>query len=294
MSLQMLEQQLIRTGYLAEWNSSKLWQYDINPYVGAGSLSPAIINASNGVLLGGGTPSQSGTGVFPVPTSGTVGTLPNGASATVPYGSTVIVNGNVPIGGISGTQNSIWHPFFDDETQTSSASWINTMPPPYPTVNATTGQLIPPAPGANPVTVLAADPGDVLLCRNGTLPTGFAAANLGFPQLPYTYFAVNLNASKGQVGSILWMKTYTPPAGNVTVSAQPVDFQTRVFTFTYGETLQWVGYDLDSGNMLWGPTQPQKSFDYYGYSRNSRFTRCNCLRQSLLQFILRHMLCLQR
>ena len=30
--------------YLSEWNSSKLWQYDINPYTGTGSLSPAVIN----------------------------------------------------------------------------------------------------------------------------------------------------------------------------------------------------------------------------------------------------------
>ncbi len=33
--------------YLSEWNSSKLWQYDVNPYTGRGSFNPSVINASN-------------------------------------------------------------------------------------------------------------------------------------------------------------------------------------------------------------------------------------------------------
>ena len=37
--------------YLAEWNSSKLWQYDVNPYTGGGSFNPSVINASNGVII---------------------------------------------------------------------------------------------------------------------------------------------------------------------------------------------------------------------------------------------------
>jgi outer membrane protein assembly factor BamB len=28
--------------------------------------------------------------------------------------------------------------------------------------------------------------------------------------------------------------------------------------------MQWVGYDLDTGNQLWGPTASQSAFDYYG------------------------------
>ena len=36
--------------YLAQWNSTKLWQYDVNPYTGGGSFNPSAINASNGVV----------------------------------------------------------------------------------------------------------------------------------------------------------------------------------------------------------------------------------------------------
>jgi hypothetical protein len=103
-----------------------------------------------------------------------------------------------------------------------------------------------------------------MLCRSGSLPTGFAATGTGTQQNPYTYFAVNLNATKGAIGNVLWTKTYNPPAGNLTVVAEPVDFHTRVFTFSYQETMQWVGYSLDTGAPLWGPTASQSSFDYYG------------------------------
>ncbi|HLN89750.1 MAG TPA: hypothetical protein VK253_06760, partial [Candidatus Binatia bacterium] len=78
------------------------------------------------------------------------------------------------------------------------------------------------------------------------------------------YFAVNLNTSKGIVGTVLWTKTYVPPAGNVSVVAEPIDFQNRVFTFSYQNTMQWVGYNLDTGEKLWGPTPSQTAFDYYG------------------------------
>ena len=73
--------------YLAQWNSSKLWQYDINPYTFAGSTSPSIVNANTGALI---------TAV-PVPLTGTTGTLPNGSSIFVPYNSALIANGNIGI-----------------------------------------------------------------------------------------------------------------------------------------------------------------------------------------------------
>jgi hypothetical protein len=107
-----------------------------------------------------------------------------------------------------------------------------------------------------------------MLCMNGSLPVGFDRTYSGYPQLPYTLFTVNLNASVGAIGSILWMKTYQPPAGNLTVLEDGVDFQTRVFVLSYEETLQWVGYSLTTGDQLWGPTatSSQPAFNYYSTS----------------------------
>ena len=232
--------------YLAQWNSSKLWQYDINPYTGGGSLSPSIINASNGYLVQ----------VLPIPITGETAITPTGASVFAPYGSTLTVNANVPL-------NLTTAQFTTTYDWNISMPFMNTMPL-QPTYNFTSGLPIPAVPGTNPVRVVAASYGDVILCENGTLPTGFGATRSGYPQLPWTMFAINLNASKGAVGSVLWMKNYDPPANNLTLIQGPVDFQNRIVIFSYQEVMQWVGYSLDTGAFLWGPTASQAPFDYYG------------------------------
>ncbi len=221
--------------YLTEWNSSKLWLYDVNPYTGGGSLSPSIINGSNLALI------QQ----LPIPITGITGTLPNGTSIFSPYGlTTLTVNANIPINATTLGQTGQYAQAITTYDWNISMPWANTMTP---------------AP-----TIVAINYNDIMLCRSGFLPTGFAATGTGTQQNPYTYFAVNLNASKGAIGTVLWTKTYTPPAGNLTVVSEPVDFQTRVFTFSYQETMQWVGYSLDTGAMIWGPTASQSAFDYYG------------------------------
>jgi len=229
--------------YLSQWNSSRLWLYDINPYTGGGSLSPSIINASNGNLI------QQ----LPIPITGETGSLPSGVPAPVPYGSTLIVEADIPRSALTLGQTGQYAQPITTYDWNISIPFANTMPAPV-------GPFGPSA----PFSIVAANYGDILLCRNGSLPTGFATTGTGTQQGPYTFFTVNLNASKGAIGSIRWMKTYDPPAGNITLLQEPVDFQTRVFTFSYQETIQWVGYNLDTGEKLWGPTDPQGSWDYYG------------------------------
>jgi hypothetical protein len=106
-------------------------------------------------------------------------------------------------------------------------------------------------------TVLAAFYNNIMLCRNGSYP-GIGSWN------PYTYFAVNLNASKGTVGSVLWWNTVSSPPGNITISYGGADPTVNVFIEGYKETMQWVGYSLTTGQKLWGPTHSQAPFDYYG------------------------------
>ena len=236
--------------YLAQWNMSKLWQYDINPYTGGGSTSPVPINIT-GTLIPN----------LPIPLVGENVVLPNGLNQYIPKGSTILVNANIPMNSTTigaslsghGTTTYDWN---------ISLPIVNTMPQPYPTVSAVTGQLVQPAPGSNPVVILAAKAGDLILCRNGSLPTGFGATKVGFPQLPYTYFTINLNASRGAVGSILWMKTYNPPAGNITLQQSAVDFDSRVFILNELETIKFEGYSLDTGAPLW-VTDPQIAWNYY-------------------------------
>jgi hypothetical protein len=248
--------------YLAQWNMSKLWQYDINPYTFGGSTSPVIINASaNGALIP----------TLPIPILGETATLPSGGSLFVPYGSALTVDASTSIA--QGNAISTANPPTKYDWNVS-VPWLNTMPL-QPVFNAITGLTTQPmeqgnaqgflaAGGTNPVTILAAFTGNMMLCRNGSLPSGFEASNTGYPQLPYTYFAVNLNASRGAIGTILWMQTYNPPAGNLTISYGGADPTVGVFVESFGETMQWVGFSLTTGQQIWGPTASQNAFDYYG------------------------------
>ncbi len=247
--------------YLAEWNMSKLWVYDINPYTGIGSLPPSIINATNGVLVN----EESPTSQDPIPITGTIGILPNGTETFIPYGSTLTVNAGVGIpegkaaSSVNPTTTYDWN---------VSVPWLNTMPV-QPSALPGTDTIVPAPPGLDPVRIIQAQYGNMLLCENGTLPTGFGTTSIGYPQLPWTMFAVNLNATRGAIGSILWMQTYNPPTGNETLEQGPVDWQTGVVMFSLQETMQWEGYSLTTGNLLWGPITPQTDWDYYGNSGTS-------------------------
>jgi hypothetical protein len=240
--------------YLAQWNSSRLWQTDVNPYTGGGSLSPDIINMTNGLLVP----------VLPIPLNGGTGTFPNGTtSPAYPYGSVLTVNGNVPINGVSGPQNSQLYPQLTTYDWNISTPLLNNMVA-LPTLNAVTGLPVnPTAPNNCPVQIVAVKYGDLMLCRNSSLPVGYSATNKGFPQLPYTYFALNLNSSVGSIGSLLWTQTYNPPSGNLTLAQGPVDFTNNVFTIDLVETMQMEAFSMTTGNYLW-TTQPQNNWDYYG------------------------------
>ena len=110
---------------------------------------------------------------------------------------------------------------------------------------------------SNPATVLYALYNNMMILRNGTLPA------LGGSQAPYTYFSIDLNPSHTTLGQILWMKTYNPPSGNITVSAGPIDPIAGVFTEGYKETTQWAGYSIVTGEKLW-TTNGQDALDYFG------------------------------
>jgi len=134
-----------------------------------------------------------------------------------------------------------------------SLPWLNDLPQ-----SLSRGSLV------NPLTVVQAYYNDVMLCYTGTLPSSGSPFMGTFGYNPYTYYAINLNPDKGTVGSLLWQKTIQPAPNNVTVLEVGVDPVNRVFVENWRETIQFVGYDLDSGNKIWGPTDPQFALDYYG------------------------------
>ena len=102
---------------------------------------------------------------------------------------------------------------------------------------------------------------------NGTYPVGTPQAICSIQHwAPYTYFAVNLNATVGPIGEVLWTNTVQPPAGNLTVSYAGVDptasdgLGNTVSSLKHSrETTQFVGYSLTTGAQIWGPTATSSS-----------------------------------
>jgi hypothetical protein len=117
---------------------------------------------------------------------------------------------------------------------------------------------------SNPSSQLYAFYGDSIICRNGTAP-GVGSFGTGYSISKYTYFAVNINASKGSLGSVRWWNTLAPVDNLVSVLQGPADPWSGVFTESYRETSQWVGYSMATGQKVWGPTASQAPLDYYGY-----------------------------
>ncbi len=112
-------------------------------------------------------------------------------------------------------------------------------------------------------------PGDIILGRSSAITAGVFSTR-GTPD-PYTVWAMNLK--DGQEGQILWKKSYAAPSGNASRTLGPLDPVNRVWTMTDAESMQWLGYNLADGNLMWGPTSIEKramQFFASGYGAGQR------------------------
>jgi hypothetical protein len=124
---------------------------------------------------------------------------------------------------------------------------------------------VPYANTAGPVTLVGAILNDRLLAYSGSLPSTGAIFMGLQSDTPYTYFTVNINQNTPtSLGSTIWHQTVNPPSGNLTVLEAGIDPVNRVFVENLRETNNFVGYSLDTGQKIWGPTPSQPNLDYYG------------------------------
>ncbi len=96
------------------------------------------------------------------------------------------------------------------------------------------------------------------------------------PIVPGNLWALSL--VKGQEGTLLWNRTFTPPQTVVPPTAAggffnfggmqgpTLNVENSVFYFTEGTTRRIWCYDLDTGLQIWGPTEPGPQWNYYGMS----------------------------
>ncbi len=72
-----------------------------------------------------------------------------------------------------------------------------------------------------------------------------------------------MSLKPGEIGKMLWMKNYDAPSNNMTIQQGQVSAEAGAFTMYLKETMQWVGYSLNDGSKLWGPTASEVPWDYY-------------------------------
>jgi len=138
---------------------------------------------------------------------------------------------------------SLMYDWLDPNTQNVSIPWRNNQP-------------------GNP-SIVGAIYGDILLCMNGSRPSSVAPTGNN----PYNYFAVNLNASVGPIGQVLWRNTVQPPIdpkdGNITnISFAGID-AAGYFCESYRQTSQFAFFNLRTGEFI-KLSDPQPALDYYG------------------------------
>jgi hypothetical protein len=87
-----------------------------------------------------------------------------------------------------------------------------------------------------------------------------------------------ISLEQGKEGTLLWDVTFTPPQSVPDIASgtfgiggmggPTVDPEDGVFLFSESITRQWWCYDLETGEMLWGPSDPESSGNFYGMYSN--------------------------
>lgn len=118
--------------------------------------------------------------------------------------------------------------------------------------------------GLSAPSIVSVIPGDVIIGTSSSL-SWLGGIIMKTPD-PITMWAISDKPETR--GQLLWVKNYSAPANFITPYMGPVDPVSRVWTLTYIETMEWVGYSVDTGELLWGPvTGVENDFTYYGGGR---------------------------
>jgi outer membrane protein assembly factor BamB len=149
------------------------------------------------------------------------------------------------LGGSSGSEFWQWRPIGKNIDASGAYSWNVTIPD---------------LPGSAEPSIIKVIPGDMIIGQSSSF--AFMSPDFGTPD-PYTFWAINLNPERGTVGSLLWLKDYPAPTGNTTMRVAVVSEEARMLAINERETMQYWGISIDTGEVAWGPTQPESALDFY-------------------------------
>jgi len=122
--------------------------------------------------------------------------------------------------------------------------------------------------------------GSIRAIREGEYIIGGTSGNnrLGMPLELGNMWALSLK--KGQEGTLLWNYTFTPPYSEISslvsggffggglMGLTNVDPEDGVFLFYQGVTREYWCYDLETGELLWGPSDPEPGMNFYTTGMN--------------------------
>jgi hypothetical protein len=115
--------------------------------------------------------------------------------------------------------------------------------------------------GSSAPAIFAILPGDIILGRSSNLAPGVGAR---FTDNPFTMWAIS--DKPGSRGQLMWKRSYPAPEnGNLTLRLASVDPINRVWTMNDVEYMQWRGFNLDTGDPMWGPTTTEfRALQFFG------------------------------
>lgn len=140
-------------------------------------------------------------------------------------------------GGIEGYYGNQWRPNGRSIDTSKAYSWNVTIPN---------------LPGSSSPSIIYILPGDRIIGISSPVTTGTYTMDFRGMSDPWTMWAISDNSNTR--GQLLWLKNYPATAGDIGLTFGPLDPVNRVWTMAEAETMQWLGFDVDTGDKLWGPT----------------------------------------
>jgi hypothetical protein len=117
-------------------------------------------------------------------------------------------------------------------------------------------------------------PGDMIAVREGQyIIGGTSGKNNGTYTENGNLWAISLKS--GEEGKLLWNIEFTPPEGaadsvnsgfygaQTYIDGPIVDPEDGIFVFRNMLTRQWYGFSLETGQLLWGPTESEQAWGFY-------------------------------
>ena len=93
------------------------------------------------------------------------------------------------------------------------------------------------------------------------------------PYSPYPEKTNTQNTNLGFTTTLLWNKNITVPltGKNYTWTVGGANYDAEIFIVSCKQLMQKWGYSLTTGNLLWGPTAPEGTLNFYGMGQNTYY-----------------------